>query len=66
MGCCLKRIKCTLCGSRVTDSWERKWKHIVKVHPEVMTRRLLPMLENPRVAYDFGVWLGERFKVVLE
>lgn len=55
-------IRCKQCGAQVRDDWAPKWKHVVRVHPEIVATYLLPLIENPLEAERFGEALGSWFK----
>jgi len=56
------KIRCTLCPSVVRDTFESKWKHILRKHPDVMFSRLLPMLCNPGEVRARGVQIGQSLR----
>lgn len=59
-------IGCNLCDAKVRDTFQEKWKHAVLFHPEVVLKRLMPLLGDPRAAFrlgeSFGNQLQERMK----
>lgn len=37
-------MNCNLCGRRVAENFESKWKHLVKWHPEQVALKMLPLV----------------------
>ncbi len=55
-------INCKLCDRRVVDSFESKWRHIVKRHPEVLIQSVLPYVISPERARAVGAKVADWFK----
>jgi hypothetical protein len=59
-----KKVKCLICGVRVTDSFRSRWRHATKRHPEMVIEKILPLIANPDAARGLGeavgVWVRRR------
>jgi hypothetical protein len=59
-----KKIKCLVCGARVTDSFRSRWRHVASRHPEIVIEKILPLISNPDSARNlgaaFGSWIRSR------
>ena len=53
-----KRIKCLVCGARVTDSFRSRWRHAASRHPEIVIEKILPLISNPDAARGLGEAVG--------
>jgi hypothetical protein len=51
-------MRCNQCNRVVRNGFKPKWRHLVNYHPEIITQRLLPLL-NPVEAHNTGRVLGE-------
>ena len=56
------KIRCNLCGRKVTNDAVAKWRHVLKYHPSESLKRLLPLLTNPERAREVGAYLGQQIK----
>lgn len=56
------KVGCKLCGRLVGDNFQQKWRHMLKWHESEVFSNLLPMVLNPRAAYEKGFQLGRTLR----
>ena len=55
-------MKCLKCNRRVTDTFESKFRHVVKYHPHHVAESLTRFLVSPQTGYRLGEMFGEYVK----
>ncbi|MCI0618952.1 hypothetical protein L0244_38760 [bacterium] len=48
------KVKCLICGRKMLDTFQTKWRHILKIHPDEAMSRLIPMLADPSIVRERG------------
>lgn len=55
-------MKCLKCNRRVVDTFESKFRHVVKYHPHCVAEALTRFLVSPQTGFRVGELFGEYVK----
>ncbi len=58
----MKRVECLTCHVRTADTFEAKWKHTARRHPELLIEKILPMIFQPQQLRETGFRFAEVLK----
>jgi len=56
------KVQCRLCERKLEDSFEAKWKHALKHHPEEMFSNVLAAAFNISDVREQGIAAGKRLR----
>lgn len=58
----MPRLACKECGSKVQDTFQAKWNHTARRHPELLVQKIIPMICDTDRARQAGEQLAGYFK----